>query len=82
MPTMTKTPCQQVNNTNDGNYTVRTGEQGLDDYLHITHWKGKDMLDYWSTDFCNMINGSDGSQYPPRLTHDSVLEIYTSEMCR
>ncbi|KAK4299018.1 hypothetical protein Pmani_028674 [Petrolisthes manimaculis] len=71
-----------VNNTNDGNYTVKTGEKGLGDYLHITEWKGLDILDYWSTDYCNMINGSDGSQYPPRITHDSVLEIYTSEMCR
>ncbi|KAK3868704.1 hypothetical protein Pcinc_025925 [Petrolisthes cinctipes] len=71
-----------VNNTNDGNYTVKTGEKGLGDYLHITQWKGLDILDYWSTDYCNMINGSDGSQYPPRISHDSVLEIYTSEMCR
>lgn len=81
--TITKT-CNvfQRNNTNDGTYKVNTGEKDIDSYLEIQEWAGSPTLDYWSDPYCNMINGTDGTQYPPKLTQDSVLYIYTSEFCR
>ncbi|KAG0723810.1 Lysosome membrane protein 2 [Chionoecetes opilio] len=73
-----------VNNTNDKRYEVRTGEQGMDDFLRIVTWNGTDSLNYWQgpeAHYCNMINGSDGTQYPPRLSRQSILRLYTSELC-
>ncbi|XP_045106679.1 lysosome membrane protein 2-like isoform X3 [Portunus trituberculatus] len=74
-----------VNNTNDKVYTVKTGADGMDDFMNIQFWNGSSSLHYWQgngSEYCNMINGTDGSQYPPRLTRSSVLRIYTSELCR
>ncbi|CAL8137067.1 unnamed protein product [Orchesella dallaii] len=45
-------------------------------------WKGDDMLSFWDTDYCNMINGSDGSVFPPFVTRDRVLRIFSPDMCR
>ncbi|ODN04815.1 Lysosome membrane protein 2 [Orchesella cincta] len=45
-------------------------------------WKGNDMLSFWETDYCNMINGSDGSVFPPFVTRDRVLRIFSPDMCR
>ncbi|XP_063591608.1 lysosome membrane protein 2-like isoform X2 [Penaeus indicus] len=71
------------NNTNDGRYKVKTGALGMDDYQYIVEWKGQTELDYWHGDhYCNMINGTDGSQYPPEVTRNTVLRLYTSELCR
>ncbi|XP_050732113.1 lysosome membrane protein 2-like isoform X2 [Eriocheir sinensis] len=74
-----------VNNTNDKRYEVKTGANGMDDFLNIQAWNESDSLHYWhgpGDEYCNMINGTDGSQYPPRVTRDTVLRLYTSELCR
>ncbi|KAK8379449.1 hypothetical protein O3P69_019391 [Scylla paramamosain] len=74
-----------VNNTDDKVYEVKTGSDGMGDFMNIQSWNGSSTLHYWKGEgaqYCNMINGTDGSQYPPRLTRDSVLRIYTSELCR
>lgn len=70
------------NNTNDGTYKVKTGALGIDEYLYIQEWKGHTELTYWNDTYCDMINGTDGSQYPPPVKRDTVLRLYTSEMCR
>ncbi|KAK7066711.1 Scavenger receptor class B, member 2 [Halocaridina rubra] len=70
------------NHTSDGTYKVKTGAGGVSNYLKVMEWNGSDMLKYWRTDYCNMINGTDGTQYPPRVTKDRVLYLYTSELCR
>lgn len=45
-------------------------------------WKGDEELYFWNTDYCNMINGSDGSVFPPFVTRDRVLRIFSPDMCR
>ncbi|XP_069954603.1 lysosome membrane protein 2 isoform X1 [Cherax quadricarinatus] len=70
------------NNSNDGTYKVRTGENGMDNYLNIEEWNGNHTLSYWNSTYCNMINGTDGSQYPPKVTKNTVLRIFTSQLCR
>lgn len=74
-----------VNNTNDKRYEVKTGENGMGDFLEIVAWNGSETLHYWKgyeAEYCNMINGTDGSQYPPRMTRDTIVRLYTSELCR
>nr|XP_045610405.1 lysosome membrane protein 2-like isoform X1 [Procambarus clarkii] len=70
------------NDTNDGIHTVSTGEKDMSTYLETQEWNGKSALTYWNDQYCNMINGTDGSQYPPKVTKDTVLKIFTSELCR
>lgn len=45
-------------------------------------WKGTDVLSFWDNDYCNMINGSDGSVFPPFVNRDRVLRIFSPDMCR
>ncbi|XP_068210065.1 lysosome membrane protein 2-like isoform X1 [Palaemon carinicauda] len=70
------------NNTDDFTYEVKTGAQGLDDYLSIVKWRGNESLSYWNNEYCDMINGTDGTQFPPQVTKDKDLYLYTSELCR
>lgn len=70
------------NDTNDGIHTVSTGEKDMSTYLETQEWNGKSALTYWNDQYCNMINGTDGSQYPPKVTKDTILKIFTSELCR
>ncbi|XP_076039562.1 lysosome membrane protein 2-like [Oratosquilla oratoria] len=70
------------NNTNDKRYEVKTGAHGMDTYQEIVAWDDENKLEFWSSKYCNMINGTDGSQYPPKITKSKVIMIYTSELCR
>lgn len=70
------------NNTDDGQYTVNTGADDLSKFLIINSWNGKRCLDYWSTKWANMINGTDGSLFPPFVTKDRILRMYDSNLYR
>ncbi|XP_076446442.1 scavenger receptor class B member 1-like [Babylonia areolata] len=70
------------NNTDDGLYTVYTGTDDLSKFLIIDKWNHLSHLDYWSTPLANMINGTDGSLYPPFVTTDRVLQMYDSNLFR
>ena len=45
-------------------------------------WEGHAALPYWRTEFANMINGSDGSMFPPRLDKYPALNIYVDNLHR
>lgn len=77
-----------ANNTNDGLYEVFTGKHHMDEYIYVQEWQQKTELTFWGTEeekdpYCNMINGSDGTQYPPdRLDENSVVYIFVTQLCR
>lgn len=48
----------QKNNTDDGVYTVFTGEKDMSKLGVIDKYNGTSMLKFWTTDSANMINGS------------------------
>nr|KAF6393613.1 scavenger receptor class B member 2 [Pipistrellus kuhlii] len=39
-------------------------------------------LSWWTTDKCNMINGTDGDTFHPLITKDEVLYVFPSDFCR
>lgn len=40
-------------------------------------------MDFWSTNDCNRIDGTDGSQFPPHLMDKKKpLEVYIQSLCR
>ena len=60
----------------------------MDEYIYVQEWQQKTELTFWGTEeekdpYCNMINGSDGTQYPPdRLDENSVVYIFVTQLCR
>ncbi|KAL8577387.1 hypothetical protein ACOMHN_060209 [Nucella lapillus] len=70
------------NDTDDGLYTVHTGADDLSKFLIIDRWNGLKYLNYWSTLLANMINGTDGSLYPPYVTTGRTLQMYDSNLFR
>ncbi|CAN8006198.1 unnamed protein product, partial [Ixodes hexagonus] len=71
----------EKNATDDGLYTVYTGEDRMDLYNIITHWNGREKLTVWK-DTCNMINGTNGEIDPPLTPGQGTIEIFNSDMCR
>ncbi len=39
-------------------------------------------LNFWDSDKANLINGSDGTFYPPFRTRDQNLYSFNPQMCR
>ncbi|KAM8906221.1 lysosome membrane protein 2 [Lycaon pictus] len=70
------------NGTNDGDYVFLTGEDNYLNFSKIVEWNGKTSLDWWTTDKCNMINGTDGDSFHPLIDKDEILYVFPSEFCR
>lgn len=73
---------QQRNGSTDGLFNVFTGEGDITRYTTINTFNHKKYLDFWKTEECNMINGTDGSSFPPGVTEDSVLYMFNENLCR
>ncbi|CAF1596366.1 unnamed protein product, partial [Didymodactylos carnosus] len=50
----------------------------------INKWNGISELQYWGTKYCNQINGTDGTWFPPLSSsdHSRRLYMYSSDICR
>ncbi|XP_037685945.1 lysosome membrane protein 2 [Choloepus didactylus] len=70
------------NGTNDGDYVFLTGEDNYLNFTKILEWNGKTSLNWWTTEKCNMINGTDGDSFHPLITKDEVLYVFPSDFCR
>ncbi|XP_022361828.1 lysosome membrane protein 2 isoform X2 [Enhydra lutris kenyoni] len=70
------------NGTNDGDYVFLTGEDNYLNFSKIVEWNGKTSLDWWTTDRCNMINGTDGDSFHPLIDKEEILYVFPSEFCR
>lgn len=70
------------NDTNDGLYTVFTGEDSLDKLNVIDMWNGKDSLTFWKGKRCNMFNGSNAEIGPPLKTYQTTYTFFQSIFCR
>ncbi|XP_041376213.1 lysosome membrane protein 2-like [Gigantopelta aegis] len=70
------------NNTDDGLYTVFTGENDINKLGVINKYNGSSYVDYWSTKWANMINGSDGTIAPPFQEKTTTLPMFSSDICR
>ncbi|KAL3880575.1 hypothetical protein ACJMK2_032806 [Sinanodonta woodiana] len=70
------------NHTDDGRYTIFTGIVDEPRFGVIDRWNGLRNLSYWTTDQCNMINGTDGTIFPPFIDKSDVLYIFSTDICR
>ena len=70
------------NGTEWQNYTIMTGYDNMNDVARIISWDGKEKLDFWWNNSANLINGSDGTFFPPFRTRNDVLYAFSPDMCR
>ncbi|KAF4099000.1 lysosome membrane protein 2c [Onychostoma macrolepis] len=70
------------NATDDGDYIFFTGKQNYQDFARIDEWNGQSTLNWWSTEGCNRINGTDGASFHPVITKTEKLYIFSSDLCR
>ncbi|XP_036444566.1 lysosome membrane protein 2c [Colossoma macropomum] len=72
----------KMNGTNDGEYVFFTGKQNYQDFARVDLWKGQSSLSWWSSDECNMINGTNGASFHPVITKTERLYMFSSDLCR
>ncbi|CAF3865416.1 unnamed protein product [Rotaria sordida] len=73
------------NATDDGLYTVFTGENDINRLNYINKWNGGSYLTYWNSTQSNQINGTDGSWFPPLSTdklQSERLYVFSTDVCR
>ncbi|XP_054846550.1 lysosome membrane protein 2 isoform X2 [Eublepharis macularius] len=72
----------KMNGTDDGEYVVLSGEENYKDFTRIVEWRGKETLDWWTSNTSNMINGTDGSSFHPLIEPEETIYIFASDFCR
>uniref|UniRef100_A0A3Q1CBR8 Scavenger receptor class B, member 2c n=1 Tax=Amphiprion ocellaris TaxID=80972 RepID=A0A3Q1CBR8_AMPOC len=72
----------KTNASNDGEYVFFTGQQNYKDFARVDTWNGERSLNWWTSDECNMINGTNGASFHPVLTKNETLYMFSSDLCR
>ncbi|XP_048410138.1 platelet glycoprotein 4 [Stegostoma tigrinum] len=70
------------NGTSDGIYNVYTGKDDISKVAIIDRWMYKKKLTFWNDSFCDMINGTDASSFPPFVHDREKLYFFSSDICR
>ncbi|CAF2494228.1 unnamed protein product [Rotaria sp. Silwood2] len=73
---------QARNNSYYQNFTIKTGINDITQVAKVVTFNGVQTLNYWSTPQANMLNGTDGSLFPPNLHKDKEVYSYSADMCR
>ncbi|XP_076139637.1 lysosome membrane protein 2c [Alosa pseudoharengus] len=72
----------KMNGTDDGDYVFYTGSQNYQDFASVALWKGQSSLNWWTSDECNMINGTNGASFHPIVNQSETLYMFSSDLCR
>ncbi|KAM6975659.1 lysosome membrane protein 2c isoform 2-T2 [Tautogolabrus adspersus] len=72
----------KTNATNDGDYVFFTGQENYKDFARVDTWNGESNLTWWTSDECNMINGTNGASFHPVINKDETLYMFSSDLCR
>lgn len=82
------------NGSDEGIMEVNTGVENSADFGKVVSWNGMTELEFWGwrnpedntliegSQYCNMINGSDGSIFPPFVDRDRVVRLFSADLCR
>ncbi|XP_075731602.1 protein croquemort-like isoform X2 [Rhipicephalus microplus] len=70
------------NDTDDGEYTIFTGANGMDNYGEVDKFNGLNQTTAYHG-YCNMINGTVGDMWPPlALESRDNITLFVSDFCR
>jgi len=71
------------NGSTDGQFVVDTGKSDMSSYLHVLEWNNMTSLPFWNDTYCDMMNGTDGTQFPPNsITRDTTVRMFVTQLCR
>ncbi|XP_073333802.1 lysosome membrane protein 2c [Pagrus major] len=70
------------NASNDGEYVFLTGQENYKDFARVDTWNSQSSLDWWSSDECNMINGTNGAFFHSVIAKNETLYMFSSDLCR
>lgn len=48
----------------------------------VASWNGSPKMPWWESDKCKKVKGTDGSIFPPFVTTDRALDMFSSDLCR
>lgn len=82
LPELNPIIALQMNDTYQGVTTVHTGAKDISMIEKWTKWNGRSDVGVWSTPYANMLNGSDGTQFPPQQNTGSKLYVFVTQLCR
>ncbi|KAM6437617.1 platelet glycoprotein 4 isoform 3-T20 [Liasis olivaceus] len=69
------------NETYDAPYRIYSGKDDVSKRGIILTYNNSRMLTYWKS-YCGMVNGTDGSSFPPFVSKDDKLYLFSSDICR
>lgn len=72
----------QKNGTSKDIITMFTGAGDITKFGLVDKVNGKSHLPHWKTEECNSLSGSDGSIFPPHITHNTTLYVFDKDLCR
>lgn len=73
----------QRNGTSQESFTINSGVGNLKKLNVIDNFNGKPQMDFWSTNECNRIDGTDGAQFPPyMMDKETRLQVFIKAFCR
>ncbi|XP_004527492.1 lysosome membrane protein 2 isoform X1 [Ceratitis capitata] len=71
------------NGTSVDSLQINTGEDDIRKFSIITQFNGHPLLDFWTDEECNRIDGSDASMFPPHiLDNKEDLQVFLQVLCR
>ncbi|XP_041464193.1 scavenger receptor class B member 1-like [Lytechinus variegatus] len=70
------------NNSDDGIWSVYTGQDDLMKLNQMDMWNRERLLSWWTTDYANALNGTDGTIMHPFVDKDEEVYVYSTYVCR
>ncbi|XP_011194482.1 lysosome membrane protein 2 isoform X1 [Zeugodacus cucurbitae] len=71
------------NGTSVDSLQINTGEDDIRKFSTITQFNGQPLLDFWTDQKCNRVDGSDASMFPPhKLNTREDLQVFLQVLCR
>lgn len=70
------------NNTPVDERTVKTGLLNPHEKGVMVAWNNTSILDYWSSEECNIVSGRDPSGLPLKVESKDVLSLFIGQICR
>ncbi|XP_063955547.1 scavenger receptor class B member 1-like [Lytechinus pictus] len=70
------------NNSDDGIWSVYTGQDDLMKLNQMDMWNRERLLSWWTTDYANALNGTDGTIMHPFVDKEEEVYVYSTYVCR
>lgn len=70
------------NRTTPGVYVMNTGVSDVMQLKQISSFRNRPRVPHWMTEYCNQVNGTDGSAFHPKVKRDETLYLFNVDLCR